>query len=119
MFSIEDFTQKIVDFANFDLSQLGSAFMFGGAILLIGMLAIFAVLVLLWICLVLFKILMHSASGKTDKVAKPIDNSNVAIAQVAPVASNSEIVAVIAAALAMAESQNNGMKFKVVSFKRK
>lgn len=31
---------------------------------------------------------------------------------------NEEIIAVIAAAIAMAESENNGLKFRVVSFRR-
>ena len=43
MFGIEDFSKAIVDFQNFEVSQLGDALLFGGAILLIGMAAIFAV----------------------------------------------------------------------------
>ena len=34
------------------------------------------------------------------------------------VAADEEIVAVIAAAIAMAESESNGLKFRVVSFRR-
>ena len=38
MFGIEDFYAPIVKLSNeFDISQLGEAFLFGGAILLIGM----------------------------------------------------------------------------------
>ena len=119
MFGIEDFSQKIVDFANFNPSQLGEALAFGGAVLLIGMLAIFAVLTLLWGCLILFRIVM---SGMTKKKSKPVNVDAPINATPTPAVNTpkeSEIVAVIAAAIAMAESESNGVKFKVVSFKRK
>ena len=54
MFGIENYTEKIVDFSNFELSQLLDAFMFGGAMLLIGMAAVFSVLLILWLFLCLF-----------------------------------------------------------------
>ena len=119
MFGIEDFTQKIVDFANFDISQLGDALIFGGAILLIGMLAIFAVLTLLWLCLIVFKILMHSTAKGKDKAVELSSTPETVIAPVVKASAESEIVAVIAAAIAMAESESDGIKFRVVSFKRK
>ena len=58
-----------------------------------------------------------SVSEKTDTAEK------TAVAEVLPTAEtvydDEEIIAVIAAAIAMAESQNAGAKFKVVSFRRK
>ncbi len=113
-----DFNEKIVDFENFEISQFGDAFIFGGTMLLIGMLTIFSVLSLLWLCLTLFKVVFHDLPAK--KKAKP----ESAPAESAPVVAeqkdeSAEIVAVIAAAIAMAESENSGIKFKVVSFKRK
>ena len=42
MFGI-DKTLPIVDFSNFDVSQLGDALVFGGSVLLIGMATVFAV----------------------------------------------------------------------------
>lgn len=119
MFGIEDFTQKIVDFSNFDISQLGNALAFGGAMLLIGMATVFAVLVLLWVCLVIFKIFFHDIP--TKRASKPKSEPvPVRVAETpAAVSAEGEIVAVIAAAIAMAESESSGMKFRVVSFKRK
>ena len=117
MFGI-DKAQKIVDYANFDISQLGDAFLFGGTMLLIGMLTIFSVLSLLWLCLTIFKYVFAN-------VGKAKENKNAKVeAPAAPVVvpkknDDSEIVAVIAAAIAMAESENSDMKFRVVSFKRK
>lgn len=119
MFGIEDFTQKIVDFANFDLSQLGDAFLFGGAMLLIGILSVFAVLILLWICLMVFKLFFHDIPAKRSVTQKAVQAPVAIVKEVIPTSSDDEIVAVIAAAIAMAESENSGMKFKVVSFKRK
>ena len=117
MFGIEDFSKSIVDYSNFDISQLGEAALFGGAILLIGMVTIFAVLTVIWLCLLLFKIAFHDLPEKKATHA-PIANTVVEEAEVAT-NNDSEIVAVIAAAIAMAESESSGVKFKVVSFKRK
>ena len=117
MFGIEDFSKSIVDYSNFDISQLGEAALFGGAILLIGMVTIFAVLTVIWLCLLLFKVVFHDLPEKKAAPA-PIANTVVEEAEVAT-NNDSEIVAVIAAAIAMAESESSGVKFKVVSFKRK
>lgn len=118
MFGIEDFTKKVVDYENFDPSQLVDAIKFGGAILLIGMLAIFSVLSLLWLCLTIFKAVFARIQAKESQDAKV--NETVTAAPVyEPQSDDGEIVAVIAAAIAMAESEGSGAKFKVVSFKRK
>ena len=118
MFGIEDFSQAIVNFNNFEASQLGKAALFGGAIMLIGMVVIFAVLCVIWLCLTLFKVFFHDLPAKKKAEAQD--------AVITPVAeesedetSDEEIIAVIAAAIAMAESSSAGAKFKVVSFKRK
>ena len=118
MFGIEDFSQKIVDFSNFNVADLGKAAAFGGTILLLGMIAIFAVLCIIWLCLILFKIVFHDLPAKKSVSPK----SEAVVAPAAPQVStteDSEIVAVIAAAIAMAESESSGVKFRVVSFKRK
>ena len=119
MFGVEDFSQKIVDFSNFDISQLGTALTFGATILLIGMLTIFSVLIILWACLTIFKFVFHDLPArKSEKPAKVESAPAPVVAQ--PVANDGdEIVAVIAAAVAMAESESSGLKFRVVSFKRK
>ena len=114
MFGIEDYSKPIVDFANMNGGDFGTAFMFGGVMLLIGMITIFAVLCIIWACLGIFKVAFH---GVDKKKPSPV------IAEVAPsptiVQDDKEIIAVIAAAIAMAESETCGAKFKVVSFKRK
>lgn len=91
---------------------------FGGQMLLLGMAAIFAVLGIIWALLTVFKLVFTNAPAKEKKPAP----SQATSPQEAPVytASDSEIVAVIAAAIAMAESEcGENIKFRVVSFKRK
>ena len=119
MFGIEDFSKPIVDFTNFEFSQIGEAALFGGAVLLIGMLTIFSVLCILWLCLVVFKLVFHNLPEK--RAAKKAGSAAAAVVEEAPVTYTSEddeIVAVIAAAIAMAESEHSDMKFRVVSFRR-
>ncbi len=118
MFGVTDFGKAIVDFSNFDISQLGNAAIFGGAILLIGMLAVFAVLVVIWLCLVLFKVAFHDLPSKKSEDAPEVSATLVPMQEAAQ-STDDEIVAVIAAAIAMAESESSGIKFRVVSFKRK
>ena len=110
-FSKEQFTQKNLPFSD--------VFTSGGMVFITGMLTVFAVLGILWIALMVFKFFFHDLAHsekkiKTEKPAPaPVSN--------APVASDdNELVAVIAAAIAMAESECGGStKFRVVSFKRK
>ncbi len=120
MFGITDYNQPIVDFSNFDIADLGSAAGFGGAMVLIGMVTIFSVLCLLWGCLILFKIAFHDIPAKRSKAAESeIAEEESIVPATAIVSAEDEIVAVIAAAIAMAESESSDTKFKVVSFKRK
>ena len=117
MFGI-DKTLPIVDFSNFDVSQFGDALVFGGAVLLIGMATVFAVLCILWAFLGLFKLVFHDIpKKKSEKSVKSVDLTEQAPQTVVSDA-NEEIVAVIAAAIAAAESDNTGIKFKVVSFRK-
>lgn len=118
MFGVNDFSKSLIDFSNFHISQLGDAFLFGGAIVLIGIATVFAVLCLLWLCLVLFKIFFHDLPAKKSAQATSAPAPVEAAPVVAATPTEGEIVAVIAAAIAMAESENSGLKFKVVSFKR-
>jgi len=61
---IKNKTESIIDYSNFSASDLGEAALFGGSMVLIGMLAVFAVLIILWGCLVLFKIAFHDIPAK-------------------------------------------------------
>ena len=117
MFGIDDFYSAIIDYSNFEISQLGNAFVFGGAMLLIGIATVFSVLALLWLCLTLFKLFFHDLPAK--RAANAIEENAAPEAVVADTTSEDEIVAVIAAAIAAAESENSGVKFRVVSFNRK
>ena len=89
----------------------------GGQIVLIGIGAVFAVLGIIWALLTVFKMVFTNVNAHP----KPVEVKQKITADPAPVyTADAEIVAVIAAAIAMAESEsNNGMKFRVVSFRRK
>ena len=122
MFDNVNISEAIVDFNNFDFSQITQALGYGGFMLLVGMATVFAVLCTLWICLVLFKLGFHDLPEK--RKAKALANATVEVAPVTESVDvsdglNGEIVAAIAAAIAMAESESSGIKFKVVSFRRK
>ena len=118
MFGIENYSEAIVKYGSgFDVSQLGDAALFGGAMVLIGMVTIFSVLILLWGCLALFKLVFHDIPAKrgTKQTAEVVAPTPV----VETGSSDDEVIAVIAAAIAMAESECSDTKFRVVSFRRK
>lgn len=110
-FTKEQYSQKKL--------PIGDVLTSGLEVVLTGMLTVFGVLILLWGALVAFKFFFHDlpARKKTakDEVAEP------APVYQAPAASDDEeIIAVIAAAIAMAENECGGNKqFRVVSFNRK
>ena len=117
MFGVENYAEAIVKYGEgFHVSQFGNAALFGGAMVLIGMATIFAVLCLLWGCLAIFKIVFHDLPEK--KAAKAVVEAEAPVAAASTASSDDEIVAVIAAAIAMAESEASDTKFRVVSFKR-
>ena len=111
-----DYADKIIDTKGFT-ETLG----FGATMLLIGMATVFSVLCILWICLVGFKIGFHDLPEKRKNAASQVVETPAkeVVAEVAPVSDDGEIIAAIAAAIAMAESESSGIKFKVVSFRRK
>ena len=101
-------------------AQSGVDLAFGGEVVLVGVGTVFAVLGIIWACLTVFKIVFYDAQHKksADTVA---DVKAVVEEKAAVTASNNddEIIAVIAAAIAAAESESSGLKFRVVSFRRK
>ena len=101
------------------LNELGltETLIFGGQMLLLGMLAVFSVLGLIWALLSVFKMVFTNTAS--NEKAKP--QKEETLVSPAPVVNtqDGEIIAAIAAAIAMAESENNGLKFRVVSFRRK
>ena len=84
----------------------------------IGMATVFAVLVLIMFSLYGFKFFFHDLPNKR---AAEVKQAPAPVEQVveAPSSNDEEIVAALAAAIAMAESESNGVKFRVVSFKRR
>lgn len=88
--------------------------LFGGQMVLIGMLTVFSVLLVIWAALSIFKI-VFSKKQKAEDVKPPIEP----VVYTTPDNDDSEIIAVISAAIAAAESESSGLKFRVVSFKRK
>ena len=103
--------------APLDISNPLQILSFGGTILLIGVLTVFSVLITIWAALSLFR-LAFSFGGKKKEKPQPVEAPLEAPVFI-PQSSDEEIVAVIAAAIAMAESESNGMKFRVVSFRRR
>ncbi len=103
-----------------DSLSVSEALGFGGQVVLLGMLTVFAVLVILWFSLSLFKFFFADLR-LGEKLERPKEITTAPVVE-APVytATDEEIVAVIAAAIAAAESEApTGVKFRVVSFKRK
>lgn len=99
-----------------ELTSFADKLQYGGTMLLLGMATVFAVLTVIWFSLIIFKLVSQRASVK--KKAKPEIIPAQPAPAVEPSSSSEEIVAVIAAAIAMAESEGNGLKFRVVSFRK-
>ena len=101
-----DYTKPIEGFTN--------KLQFGGMMVLIGMVAVFSVLFIIYLSLVLFKFAFGSKrTEKTEDIPAP-----AVVYRSARQASEDEVIAVIAAAIATAEAENPGKQFKVVSFRR-
>ena len=100
-------------------SGLGSTIAFGGEVVLVGMLTVFSVLGIIWLCLTIFRVVFYDLPNKrsTDSVAE-VKAAPVVAAVEQVETDDDEIIAVIAAAIAAAESESNGLKFRVVSFRR-
>ena len=96
----------------------GDKLSFGGTMVLVGMLAVFAVLFVIYLSLVIFKFAFNNVNEKKEDKSDFVLPATIVKDEPAAASSNDEIVAVIAAAIAMAESEANGVKFRVVSFKR-
>lgn len=98
------------------LEGFSDKLIFGGRMLLTGMLAVFLVLGIIWLALTLFKFFF------TQKKPKKPQEAIITPAQIANDISSSsdgEIIAAIACAIAYAESESQDTKFRVVSFKKR
>jgi sodium pump decarboxylase gamma subunit len=92
--------------------------LYGAKILFIGMAAVFSVLLLIFLCLYVFNLVFHGASKKEQNAPKAEVAPALQATVVTKTAGEDEIVAVIAAAIAAAESECGDTKFRVVSFRR-
>ena len=99
------------------IESFGEKFAFGGEMLLLGMGTVFAVIILIMAALSVFKLFAVKGTPKANEASAPIVTESAPA--VNATGTDEEIIAVIAAAIAMAESEANGAKFRVVSFKRK
>ncbi len=122
------------------IESVGEKLLFGGQMLLIGIGVVFSVLVLLWLSLELFRIVCDKMKGEDGsfslanltkarepkpeipepKPAKPAKAEKKAAPPApapTPASSDTEIIAVITAAIAASENAPLG-SFRVVSFRR-
>jgi sodium pump decarboxylase gamma subunit len=97
--------------------SFSEALSFGGQMVLLGMGVVFSVLAIIWLVLTIFKSIFNNVDNKSSQAAPAVES--VPVPAVPSATADAEIVAVIAAAIAMAESENNGLSFRVVSFRRK
>ncbi len=92
---------------------------YGGQMLLIGLLIVFAVLTLLWLSLELFNIISQRLLNKEASPAAPKAAPAPKVKAEAPRATDDlELIAVLTAAIAASEAAP-ATRFRVVSFKRK
>lgn len=112
------FLLKIED-PNVAIENKWDAFVEGGAVLLRGILTVFAVLCIIWACLFLVRKIIELATGQaqaSEKAPAPIPVPQAPVP--APVPADGELIAVIAAAIAAAENETGHTGFRVVSFRR-
>lgn len=92
----------------------GEATIYGLKMLLVGMVIVFSVLALLWLSLEISGRIFRKLSG----TAKPVVEKKPEPIVTAPAADDTELIAVLTAAIAAVESAP-AARFRVVSFKRK
>ena len=106
LLEVTDYTQPVGNFLD--------GLSFGGFIVLLGMSIVFAVLIALWGSLSLFKI-FFAERKKEEAAPAPAPEELTQPSSF----TDAELVAILTAAVAAAESETNDIKFRVVSFKRK
>ena len=109
-----DYTDKIIETKGF-LETVG----FGGKMVLIGMLTVFAILGIIFVCLTVFKYVFTEQKKEKAITTKEVVVEESSAPKTCEYSNDEEIIAVIAAAIAMAEDENQGAKFRVVSFRRR
>ena len=101
-------------------SNLGENLALGGEVVLVGVATVFAVLGIIWAFLVVFKFVFYDMKqGATKAAVESKKDAPVTVTYEPTVTDDTEIIAVIAAAIAAAETEYVGLKFRVVSYRRK
>ncbi|MBR2931049.1 MAG: OadG family protein [Clostridia bacterium] len=95
-------------------TEYSEVMLLGFQVFLIGIATVFSVLILIWGILSLFKLFFGTKAPKENKPVISEVSSAVTVSS-----AQDEIVAAIAAAIAFAEEEAPGMKFRVVSFKKR
>ena len=103
----------LLEFSEFSFDKIID----GGIVAIIGLSVVFLVLALIWMLLLCFNLVFNKLSFGNKK-SDEITHDVAPVVTVQPTTTDQEIVAVISAAIAMAESEAPGTKFRVVSFKR-
>ncbi len=109
---------------------LGERLTYGLQVFCVGMLTVFAALIILWIVLLLFKVFMYDIPNRKANEKKLEAEANMQKSPAAEVSAaqsaastatgNDEIIAAITAAISAYTSQSaNAGSFRVVSYRRK
>ena len=84
--------------------------------LLVGMISVFLVLGIIFLALSLFKLAFNKSEKKSSESVSPVVTHDFIEAEPQ---FDGEVIAAIACAIALAESEKEGAKFRVVSFKKR
>ncbi len=102
--------------ADIDISTVEGKLSMGLQVTVLGMLIVFSVLAILWLCLLLFRLVFHDLPKKL-KNRKAVTAVTVASEPEAKTC-DAEIVAAITAAIMASQDETPGARFRVVSFRR-
>ena len=100
-------------------SNLGENLKLGGEVVLVGVMTVFAVLGIIWAFLMVFKLVFSDMKQGARKIPVESKPAPEVVAPVVTSGDEEEIIAVLAAAIAAAETEYVGLKFRVVSYRRK
>lgn len=109
-----NFSLEVTDYTR-PVEGFSERLLYGGQMILIGLSVVFSVLILIWGVLTLYKNILADKSKEknVNVIQQPV------VQELEHTPAEEEMIAVIAAAIAAAESETNGIKFRVVSFRRK
>lgn len=99
-----------------DISGILGKLDMGTRVLVLGMLIVFAVLALLWLCLVLFRLVFHDLPERLRQRHSVPDTTDADLAKV----EEEKLIAAITAAITAMNSEDGKAppRFRVVSFRR-